>query len=205
MRKPPSTITKKVGIVLVCVILLVSLSGCSQLERTSKEHTPPDNDSKLKPTHLISTAPKPSYNVEFDLNSAKGFEVGDNGTPELTLEPGSKGEIDLIISHTPCFNNTIVLLLTCYGPDPNYDYWILAGTGSGGRNLTLPKGVTYKFSNQLVELHPNESLRITLTLHADSDAVPGVYKISLASYVLASYGNGSTGHRGLGFLLQIKD
>jgi uncharacterized membrane protein len=63
--------------------------------------------------------------------------------------------------------------------------------------------VTYKFSNQLVELDPNESLRITLTLHADSDAVPGLYKISLASYVLASY-NGSAGHRGLNFLLRIE-
>lgn len=71
--------------------------------------------------------------------------------------------------------------------------------------MTLPKGVTYKFSNQLVELHPDERVRITLTLHADGDAIPRLYKISLASYVLASYGNGSTGDRGLNFLLQVRD
>ena len=69
--------------------------------------------------------------------------------------------------------------------------------------MTLPKGVTYKFSNQLVELDPGESVRVTLTLHADSDAVPGLYRISLVSYVLASY-NGSAGHRGLNFMLQIE-
>lgn len=58
--------------------------------------------SKLKPIHL-TTAPKPSYHIEFDLNSARGFEVENNGTPKLILKQNNRGKIDLIISHTPYF------------------------------------------------------------------------------------------------------
>ncbi len=100
-------------VIALCLILLALAVYFTSL--------PSNTNTKPLKRHL---APKPSYTIDFDSSSAKGFKVEENQTLKLILKRGEQGSVDLVVSHTPYFNNTLSLLLICYGPAPKFDHWV---------------------------------------------------------------------------------